>query len=276
MSPQATGTALRGISAASQKDVLQAVESVDPASAARLGAELFSVVGVLDGAAALRRVLTDPSTELEAKQGLAQSVLGGKVSEETITVVKVAARGRWAAGRDFVDGLETAGVAALVASVDAEGRLDELETELFEVGRTIASDGELRGVVSDRSIPREHKLTLLDRLFEGKVLPQTLELVRQAAAARTGSFERVLERFGETAAARRQRLVALVRVAYQLGDDEQQRLTSALAGKYGRDVHLNIVVDPSVVGGIVVSVGDEVVDGTMSSRLETARRRLAG
>ncbi|MGJ9414201.1 F0F1 ATP synthase subunit delta [Aeromicrobium sp. CF4.19] len=270
---------MRGISAASLKEVLAAVESAvsgDSGSAARLGAELFSVVGVLDGAASLRRVLTDPSTEAEAKQGLAGSVLADKVADDTITVVKAAAKGRWAAGRDLVDGLETAGVAALVASADAEGTLEAVETELFEAGRAISSDPELRAVVSDRSVPREPKLALLDRLFESKVRPQTLELLHQAAAVRTGSFERVLAGFSETAAARRDRLVALVRVAYELGDEELQRLTSAIAAKYGRDVHLNIVVDPSVLGGIVVSVEGEVVDGTMSSRLEAARRRLAG
>lgn len=271
-----TSADMRGISAASRDEVLQAVESADAASAAALGTELFSVVGVLDGAAALRRVLTDPSTQAEAKKALAASVFEGKVSSQTLSVLSVAVGGRWAAGRDLTDGLETAGVAALVASADAEGALDDVETELFEVGQTIASDDELRAVVADRTVPIEHRLTLIDRLFAGKVKAQTLDLVHQAVVGRAGSFERVLNGFGDLAASRRDRVVALVRVAYDLGEDEQERLTSALAARYGRGVHLNIVVDPSVVGGIAVSVGSEVVDGTMSSRLEAARRQLAG
>jgi F-type H+-transporting ATPase subunit delta len=104
----------------------------------------------------------------------------------------------------------------------------------------------------------------------------TLALASQAAVARTGSFERVLTAFGVVAAERRSRLLAEVRVATELDDSEKTRLGAALAKKYGRDVHLNVVVDPSIVGGIAVSVGDEVVDGTMSTRLEVARRRLAG
>lgn len=268
-------TGMRGISARSREEVLSAVEATQGDSSA-LGSELFAVVSLLDGAASLRRVLTDPSTEAEAKEGLATSVLGDKIGADALSVVKVAVKGRWAAGRDLVDGLETAGVAALVRAVDDGGRLETLETELFEVGRTIASDAELRAIVSDRSVPTEPKVALLDRLFADHVLEQTLTLVRQAARARTGSFERVLTGFGDVAAARRDRVVALVRSAYALDDGEQERLASAIAGKYGRDVHLNIVVDPSVVGGIAVSVGGEVVDGTMSSRLEAARRRLAG
>jgi F-type H+-transporting ATPase subunit delta len=270
---------MRGISAASLEDVLATVESSSAGSgesAATLGGEIFAVVSVLDESASLRRVLTDPSTEAAAKEQLAATILGAKVGPGTLDVVKTAVRGRWASGRDMVDGLETAGVTALVASADAAGDLDRLETELFEVDRVVATDPELRSVVTDRSVPVAPRNALLDRLLSQKVLPQTLSLVHQAVVARGGSFERVLSGFADTAAARRQRVVALVRVAYELGDAERGRLTSAVSAKYGQDVHLNIVIDPSVVGGVAVSVAGEVVDGTMSSRLESARRQLAG
>lgn len=266
---------MRGISAKTLEEVLTAVDAIE-GSPSDLGTELFGVVAAIDSAPALRRVLTDPSTESDAKAGLAGSVFGGKVGDDTLAVLKTAVSGRWAAGRDFTDGLETAGVAALVAAADSGGDLELLETELFEVGRTVVSDAELRGVVSDKSVPLVHKATLVTRVFGGKVSPVTLALAQQAAVGRSGSFEKVLTRFGETAAERRDRLVAVVRVAYDLGDEEKQRLTSALAAKYGHDVHLNILVDPAVVGGISVSVGGQVVDGTMSSRLEVARRRIAG
>ena len=164
----------------------------------------------------------------------------------------------------------------MVARADAAGSLEQLETELFEIGRAVAADVELRGVVADRSYPAQAKATLLATLFGSKVSTEALELAQQAVVARTGSFEKVLTAFGDVAAQRRDRAVAVVRVAYDLSDDERTRLASALAAKYGRDVHLNVVVDPSVVGGIAVSLGGEVVDGTMSSRLEAARRRLAG
>ncbi|EFQ83021.1 ATP synthase F1, delta subunit [Aeromicrobium marinum DSM 15272] len=266
---------MRGISAKSLADVLAAVDAAT-GSTGDLGAELFGAVAVLDGAPALRRVLTDPSTEDEAKAGLAAQVFGGKVGADAVAVIETAARGRWGSSRDLTDGLETAGVSALVAAADAAGELDALETELFEVGRLVRSDAELRQVVSDRSVATDAKATLLASLVGGKVTGPTLALATQAAAARTGSFERAIAAFGETVAARRHRLLAEVRVAAELGATETDRLARALAAKYGREVHLNIIVDPSVLGGIAVSVGDESVDGSMSTRLENARRRLAG
>jgi F-type H+-transporting ATPase subunit delta len=266
---------MRGISAKSLAAVLTAVDAAK-GSTSDLGAELFSAVSILDGAPALRRVLTDPSTEEDAKAGLAKQVFGTKVSKDTLAVLEVAVRGRWGSSRDLTDGLETAGVTAQVASADTEGHLDALETELFEVGRLVRSDAELRQVISDRALPADAKGVLLASLLDGKVTDATLALATQAAAARTASFERVLASFGDTAAARRNRLLAEVRVAYELGDAEKTRLAKALGKKYGREVHLNIVVDPTVLGGISVSVGDEVVDGSMSTRLEVARRRLAG
>lgn len=266
---------MRGISAKSLADVLAAVDAAKGA-ASDLGTELFGVVSTLDGAPALRRVLTDPSTEATAKAELAKQVFTGKIGKDALEVLSTAVSGRWASGRDLTDGLETAGVTAEVASADAAGELDALETELFEVERLVRSDAELRQVVSDRAIAVDAKGSLLTSLLGDKVSAATLALAIQAAAARTGSFEKVISSFGDIAAERRSRLLAEVRVAYELSDAEKTRLAKALATKYGRDVHLNIVVDPSIVGGIAVSVGDEVVDGTMSTRLEVARRRLAG
>jgi F-type H+-transporting ATPase subunit delta len=266
---------MRGISAKSLDEVLAAVSAAGTGSG-DLGVELFDIVATLDREPALRRVLTDPSTESEAKSGLAEQVFGGKVSADALTVLRVAVSGRWASGRDLTDGLETAGVTALVASADSAGELDAVETELFEVGRFVRSDAELRQVVSDRGTAAPAKGQLLRTLLGGRVSGTTLALASQAAAARTGSFERALTAFGVVAAERRSRLLAEVRVATELDESEKTRLAAALAKKYGRDVHLNIVVDPSIVGGIAVSVGDEVVDGSMSTRLEVARRRLAG
>lgn len=268
-------TRMRGVSAASLDDVLAAVTAAD-GSATELGDQLFGVVGALDGSPALRRVLTDPSTSSEATDRLVTSVFGSAVSAATLGVVKTATAGRWSAGRDLSDGLELAGLVAHVRAADEAGTLDTLETQLFEVGRLVADHHELRRTVSDGTVPVSAKAELLTTILEGKVDPSTLALVVQAAAARTGSFERTLTMFATAVADRRGRLLAEVRVASELGDAESQRLAAALASKYGREVHLNVVVDPTVIGGISVSVADDVVDGTMSSRLESARRRLAG
>ena len=266
---------MRGASANSLAIVIQAVEETS-GSLDTLGDELFAVAGVLDRTPAVRRVLTDPGTEAEARSGLAAKVFDGKVGQSTLVVLAAAALSRWASGRDLSDAIELAGLAAHVAAADKDGSLDALEDELFEGQRIIDESHELRGVLADRSIPAEHKGTLLDSIFGKKVSKAALALLKQAAATRTGSFDAVLARFADEVAARRQRVLAEVRSAYELGTAESKRLAEALSATYGQEVHLNVIVDPTIVGGLRVSIGDDVIDGTVAGRLEDARRQLAG
>lgn len=269
------GHKMRGVSGGSLAEVLDAVER-STGTLSTVGDELFLVAAMLDATPSIRRVLTDPATEPDARSGLAAAVLGDKVDVATLGIVDVAAQHRWASGRDLSDAFELAGLAAHVAGADKSGSLDALEDELFEAQRIIDGERDLRGVLSDRTVPTEHKRTLINTIFEGKVAAGTVALIRQAAATRTGSFDAVLERFADEVAARRQRMLAEVRSAYELGDAERERLTAALAAKYGHDIHINSIVDPTIVGGLRVSIGDDVIDGTISGRLEDARRQLAG
>lgn len=266
---------LRGASAASLAAVLGAVESTS-GDLSTVGSDLFAVTAALDSTPAVRRALTDPSATPDARAGLASSVLGGKVDAATLAVVEVAARGRWAGGRDLSDAVEVAGLAAHVASADKSGELDAVENQLFEAQRIIDGARDLRSVLLDRTVPVDHKRTLLDSLFGGKVAAATLALLKQAAATRTGSFDTVVERFADEVAARRNRTLAEVRTATPLDEAQAAKLRSALSAKYGNEVHLNSIVDPSVVGGLKVSIGDDVIDGTISGRLEEARRQLIG
>jgi F-type H+-transporting ATPase subunit delta len=266
---------MRGVSAGSLAKVLDAVEH-SSGTLSTVGDELFSVAAVLDSTPSVRRVLTDPATEPDARSGLAAAVLADKVDVATLGIIDVAAQNRWASGRDLSDAVELAGLAAHVAAADKDGSLDALENELFEAQRLIDEARELRSVLSDRSIPAEHKATLLDSIFGKKASPAALALLKQAAATRTGSFDAVLARFADEVAARRKRVLAEVRSAYELGDAELNRLADALSARYGHDVHLNVIIDPTIVGGLRVSIGDDVIDGTVSGRLEDARRQLAG
>ncbi|MDF1704085.1 MAG: F0F1 ATP synthase subunit delta [Aeromicrobium sp.] len=266
---------LRGVSGSSLDAVLSAVEASGDAGE-QLGSQLFGVVTTLDSSPALRRVLTDPSTEDEAKRGLASSVFGEAVAASTLDVVRTAVGSRWSAGRDLTDALETAGVVAILAAAAKAGQVDALEDELFSVAGLVTSAPELRSALSDTSVPGAGKADLIGSVLDGKVQPATVAIVRQAARARSASFERTLQRFADLVAARRGRLLAEVRTAHELGQAEHDRLAAALTARYGREVHLNVVVDSSVIGGLAVAVSDDVIDGTMSSRLEAARRQLAG
>lgn len=255
----------------------QVVAAVDGGEdGAELGTGLFAAASVLVEQPALRRALTDPSTDASGRSGLAEGVFGKHLSAGATGVVAAATGMRWATSADLADALEQVGVAAIVRAADREGAGDRVEAELFAFGRTVTENPELRTALSDPARSVADKQALVRTLLEGKAHAGTVRLVEQAASGSHLTLTNAIDTFVEAAARTRNRLVALVRVAQPLGDDEEKRLAAALSAQYDRTVHLNTVVDPAVLGGIHVSIGDEVIDGTVASRLEEAARRLAG
>jgi F-type H+-transporting ATPase subunit delta len=247
------------------------------ADASALGDELFAVSEVLGSSAPLRRALTDPTSEETAKASLAERLFGGKVSAAAQQVLGVAVGQRWADERDLGDALEELGVEATLTSAERQGRLDNVEDELFRFERTVAGDPALRDALGDRRRSGKDKAELVGTLLDGKAAPETARLARQAAASPGGRrVERVLESYVAVAAKLRERLAATVTSATDLSEADRSRLGQALARVYGRPVQLNVIVDPHIVGGLRVQVGDEVIDGTIATRLEEARRTMAG
>jgi F-type H+-transporting ATPase subunit delta len=255
-------------------EVVSAVEG--GADGAELGTGLFGVAAVLADQPSLRRALTDPSSEAPARSGLAESVFAKHLSAPAAAVVSSAAAQRWASSGDLGRSIEQLGVVAVVKGADRDGAGDRVEEELFAFGRTVIEHHDLRSALSDPSRSVEDKQALVRSLLEGKAHESTVLLVAQAVGGAHLTITSAIDTFVELAALTRNRLVALVRVAHPLGADEEKRLAAALSAQYDRTVHLNTVVDPSLLGGIHVAIGDEVVDGTVASRLEDASRRLAG
>ncbi|MEE1938756.1 F0F1 ATP synthase subunit delta [Streptomyces sp. TRM 70361] len=272
------GASREALAAARERlDALTDSTSVD---AARLADELAAVTALLDREVSLRRVLTDPAQPGEAKAQLAGRLLGGQVGGETVDLVSGMVRSRWSRSRDLVDAVEQlADVADLVAA-ERDGTLSDAEDELFRFSRILAAAPELRsalsGKVADDSL-KAAKTELLHRLLGGRAQPVTERLVtRLVRQPRGRSLEGGLEALSRLAAERRDRSVAVVTSAVPLNDGQKQRLGAALTRLYGREVHLNLDVDPQVLGGIRVRIGDEVIDGTVEERLEQATRRMAG
>jgi F-type H+-transporting ATPase subunit delta len=266
---------------ASRGSLLAARERLEPVLAGgegrSLGEELFAVLVPLDASPALRRALTDPSRDGEAKADLVRRLFGDKVGGTTVDVVSGLVRGRWSAARDLGDAVEQLAALAVVAGAESDGQLDALEDELFRFRRVVEGDPDLARALRDRGAPPSARVDLVERLAGDKVGPATLVLLREAAAHPRGRrVEQVLEDFGQVAAERRERTVAVVSAAVPLTEQQRDRLAAALQRIYGRPVHLNVEVDPDVLGGMRVQVGDEVLDGSVVARLEDARRRLTG
>jgi F-type H+-transporting ATPase subunit delta len=242
-----------------------------------LGDELFAVTEAVDGSASLRRALADPSREASAKRQLVSRLFSGKITGATAGVLEAAVSQRWSADRDLTDTTESLAVETVVASAEAGNRLDNLEDELFRFGRVVAGTPALREALADRNATGEEKAALVGELLDGKVTPETARLARQAVLAPRGRrFDRVLESYLAVAARHREQLTATVIAAVPLDDTQRGRLARALGSIYGRAIQVNVVVDPQVLGGIRVQIGDEVVDGTILRRLDEATRALTG
>ena len=265
---------LRGASAEALEALTRRVEGTSGEDAARLGEDLFGVADLLRSEPGLRRVVTDVSTDASAKSGLVRQILGGKVGDPALEVVADAVERRWTRTRDLADALEHLGVLAVVASAGDDS--ERLSDELFGVTRLLGEQDDLRTALSDPARSVEDKSALLATILGDRTLPATLRLTQLALNGSHRSVTAGIEEYQKVAADAHGQRVAKVVVAQQLTEQETSRLRDALSAQYGRQVHLNVVVDPGVIGGVRVEIGDDVIDGTVSSRLDDARRRLAG
>ena len=264
---------LRGASAEARAELASKVGSGTLEDTATLGDQLLAVAGVLRTEPALRRVFTDASVEGEAKAGLAGNVFAGKLGDAALGLVKEAVQQRWTGSRDLAAVLEEIGIQALVRSAGAQA--SRVSDELFAVAQLIDANPDLRGALSDPARSPDDKAALLGSVLDGKVLPATLRLVGQAVR-RDETVGRSLSGIQRVAADVQNELLAVVHTARPLGTTEITRLTQALGKAYHATVHLHVVEDPELIGGLRVEIGDDVIDGSVSAKLDNARRRIAG
>ena len=264
-------------SLAAALDRFEPVLSSAGQGARSIGEEIFAVVDALDSSTSLRRALTDPTRSADSKAELAQSLLAGKASDDVRSLIAGMARSRWSGDRDFADALEEIGTASVLVAAQDKGELLRLEDELFRLGRVLARERELRIALASADFTGERRTQLVDSLISEQVLPETAVLVRRTVGAlRQRSVTSRLAQIGELASSRRKRVVANVLAAAPLNQAQIERLEKSLSRLYGTDVHVNVGIDPAIVGGLRVQVGAEVVDATVLSKLHEARRRIAG
>lgn len=264
-------------SLAAARERLQALTDSTSVDTARLADELNAVTRLLDHESGLRRALTDPSAEGSEKAALLERLLAGKVGSETLDLVSGMVRSRWTRSRELLDATEQLAALAELIGAQKAGELDDVEDELFRFGRVVAGSPALRAALTDAAADAEARAGLVRRLLGGKARQATTRLIASLVSFPRGrSLEGGLEEYSRLAAALRGRVVALVTTAVPLSEAQRERLGASLARLYGRKVHLNADVDPEVLGGVRVEIGDEIIDGTIASRLDSARQGLAG
>lgn len=238
----------------------------------RLGEDLFAVVDALESSPSLRRAVTDPGTPEHNRQQLVHAVLDGKVSKTAVDIVAEGAAMRWAGGRTFAAALERQGARATLMAAESADQLENTEDELFRFARLVDGSPGLRNALADRSVRLAHRQELVGSLLAGKASDATIALAKRAVAARERTFGQTIEGYVTLAAAQKNRIVATVRVATPLTDEQRERLQRTLRNQVGRDVAIQEVIDEHVVGGVRVELGDEVIEGTVASRLHDVRR----
>lgn len=242
-----------------------------------LSQELYSVAELLAGQPRLRRAVSDASTDPQRRADLVDRLLEGKIGGSALQVVRDAVGLRWSTPWDLVDSLESVADEALFSAAANDNVLDRVEDELFRFERILDGQSELAVLLDEVSSTAQRRVELLDSVVGGKVHPITRELLQHAVTSRrkhTVSF--AIDDLLEAAARRRDRSVAKVLSAVELSAAQQSRLTSALTELYSRPISVRAAVDPSVRGGLIVRVGDEVIDGSVAARLTQARSALAG
>ncbi|GAB3939905.1 F0F1 ATP synthase subunit delta [Corynebacterium tapiri] len=244
------------------------------ATSAQTGMELFEVVEILDAERSLRVALTDPAAAAGERVSIVEKLYGDKVSALTLTVLKSAVSQRWSNAREFREGLITLSHRALLRAAEAQGQLEQVEEELFQLSRLLEREGKLTQLLSDRNAASSAKRGLLANVLYGKVTMFTEALALQVIGRPENNPIDDIAAVSAQAASLRGKSVAHVASAGELNAEQQAKLAEKLGRIYGREMSIHTEVDPSLLGGMVIRVDDEVIDGSTSGKLERMRAAL--
>ena len=277
-----TQTGVRSASREALKNLLdrfgEISKNADDKALATLADELASVAQLLNREIVVTRYLSQPSEDAEPKVRLVERLISGKVEDSTLEVLKAAVSERWSANADLIDGVEQVARQALLIRAEKADQVDEVEDQLFRFSRILDSQPRLSILLGDYSAPAEGRAELLHKVLDSAdesvnsiaeaLLSQTIVLLRGQSA------EEAVLNLAELAVARRGEVVAHVSAAAEISDEQRNRLTEVLSRIYNHPAKVQLQIDPKLLGGLRITVGDEVIDGTLSSRLASAENHL--
>ena len=258
-----------------RKTLAEVVNKQSPAELAQFANDLFVILSVLSSSIGVRRALTDNARDASAKAELISNLFGKNISSAAQSLLASAASLRWSSPGEIADAIENLAVEAESAVADKNGELEKLENQLFDFARVLKANPDLRQALNTSADTDAGKLALLETVAKGKYSSSTLNLLRRVVTLRRGrSIDATLAAYSHYVSSRKDRLVAHVKSAVELTPSQIEKLVAALTKQMGRPVHINLEIDPKVLGGISIRYADDVIDGTIVNRIAEAGRAL--
>jgi F-type H+-transporting ATPase subunit delta len=258
-----------------RKTLAEVVNKQSPTELAQFANDLFVILSVLSSSIGVRRALTDNARDASAKAELISNLFGKNISSAAQSLLASAASLRWSSPGEIADAIENLAVEAESAVAGKNGELEKLENQLFDFARVLKANPDLRQALNTSADTDEGKLALLEAVIKGKYSSSTLNLLRKVVTLRRGrSIDATLAAYSHYVSSRKDRLVAHVKSAVELSSSQIEKLVAALTKQMGRPVHINLEIDPKVLGGISIRYADDVIDGTIVNRIAEAGRAL--
>jgi ATP synthase F0 subunit b/ATP synthase F1 delta subunit len=253
-------------------------KDLDDKGLSTLSSELVSAAQMLDREIVVTRYLTLPAEDAAPRVKLIERLVSGKVGDATLDVLRLAVSERWSANSDLVDAIEHVSRQALLEVAERKDQVDEVEDQLFRFSRIVDAQPRLGILLGDYAVPAEGRVALLRNVLNsssGAVNPIAVSLLTQTVELLRGEpAEEAMQFLAEVAVARRGEVVAQVTAAADLSDGQRTRVTDVLSRIYGHPVTAQLQIDAALLGGLLIAVADEVIDGTLSSRLAAAEAQL--
>ena len=258
-----------------RKALAESASKLSAADSAQFANDLFTILEVLSSSVGLRRALTDNSRDTAAKSELISNLFGKNLGAAATSLFTQAVSLRWSSPAEIADAFENLAVEAESYAADKNNELELVESQLFDFAQILVANPEFRQVLNSSAESDAGKQALLESVVKGKYAGSTLNLLTRVVALRRGrNIDATLATYSHYVSTSRNRLVAHVKSAVALTESQKKSLIAALTKQMGKQVHVNIEIDPKVLGGISIRYADDVIDGTISNRLAEASRSL--